>query len=320
MENFARIQHTLQASPERVFQALLVADALTTWFSEFADVAQEAKAYDFWGRYTPEAPATQQLGHHPLSVLTPNRHLHYTWQLNSVDTSVTFKLLPRQDETVLTLRHTAPEGSQLTSGWGLEDFWLLSLENLRRFLEGKSVTARMDFSKPMLGDIHHEVIVDAPAAKVFDVLIRPEQMDRWIANGASVEPELGGDYSFGWVGMKIVEIVPDKKLVVRSDDDSPDAVQTTVTWTLHESDGKTRLTFVHSGFAPDSNNSGMNVGWLSYMNFVTSIAEYGPRWQSPLALLKADFVAFYPASMGARQSQIVEELREPNDLLPSPPS
>lgn len=311
MDNFARLQLKVQASPQRVFQALLDSAALTRWFCEFADIAVESKAYDFWGRFTPEAPAGQQAGHHPLTHYTPDRHVGYSWQLNGVNTHVLIKLLRRQDETLLTVRHTAPEGSQLTTGWGLEDFWFLSLENLCRHLEGKNVVARMDFNKPMLGDIHHEVTIDAPADQVFDVLTRPEQMDRWIANGASIEPEAGGLYSLGWVGMKILEIVPNKKLTLISTDETP----TVLTWTLDENGGKTRLTLVHSGFAPDHNNSGLNIGWLVFMNYVTSIAEKGATWQSPLPLINPEMIAFYPKSMAVRQEEIVEELWEASDPL-----
>jgi uncharacterized protein YndB with AHSA1/START domain len=316
LENFARIQHTLQASPERVFQALVDSSTLTQWFSEFADVAVEAKTYDFWGRYTPEAP-TSALGRHPLTNVTTNRQLSYSWQLNGVATNVTFKLLNRQSETILTVRHTAPKESQLTSGWGLEDFWMLSLENLRRQLEGQAVIARMDFTKPMQGDIHHEILIDAPASTVYAILTRPEQIDRWIGNNAEVEPEVGGVYSFGWMGMKILEIVPDQKISVIAPTDGSGTGETIATWTLAESNGKTRLTFVHSGFAPDTNNSGLNIGWLNFLNFISSLAEVGAQWLPPLPVINPDFGAFYPTTISARQGEIVDELRDANDSISS---
>jgi uncharacterized protein YndB with AHSA1/START domain len=316
MENVARVQLKLKATPQRVFQALLDSHALTSWFSEFADVSSETKAYDFWGRFTPEAPATQEAGHHPLTLLAANRHLAYAWELNDVESQVLIKLLPRQDETILTVRQSAPADVQLTEGWSLDDFWFLSLENLRRHLDGKSSLARVDFSKPMLGEIRHELVIEAPAAKVFEVLIRPDQMDRWLANGAIVEPEPGGVYSFGWMSMKILEIVPDKKLAVgaTAERDGKE-VTSIVTWSLEESYGKTRMAFVHSGFAPDQSNAGENVGWLAFMNFVSSIAQYGEEWQSPVAVIKPEFYPYYSASMVQQQPEIVEELRLPNDPL-----
>ena len=318
MENFVRIQLKLKATPERIFDALVESQALTKWFSEFADVSPEAKAYDFWGRFTPEAPADQQAGHHPLVLLTPNRHLAYTWQLNQVDTQVLIKLLPRQDETLLTIRQMGPKGAQPTTGWQLRDFWFLSLENLRRYLDGRTAAARVDFSSPMLGDIRHELLIDAPASSVFEVLIRPDQIDRWIANGAAVEPKPGGTYSFGWMGMKILEIVPDKKLSVSPTYDNNGVEETTphaFTWTLTENDGKTRMTFVHSGFAPDEPNVSANLGWLSYMSRVRSITEYGAAWQHPLVPAEPELLFMYPVSVVQAQAEIVDELHAPSDPL-----
>jgi uncharacterized protein YndB with AHSA1/START domain len=318
MENFVRIQLKLKTTPERIFQALLQSQALTNWFCEFAGVSPAAKAYDFWGRFTPETPTDQQAGHHPLTLLTENRHLAYTWQLNQVDTQVLIKLLPRQDETLLTLRQTGPPGAQPTQGWQLRDFWFLSLENLRRYLDGKSAAARVDFSSPMLGDIRHELIIDAPASKVFETLIRPDQIDQWIANGAAVEPKPGGTYSFGWMGMKILEIVPDKKLSVSPTYDNNGVEEITphaFTWTLTESNGKTRMTFVHSGFAPDESNESANLGWLSYMSRVRSLAEYGAEWQHPLVPAEPELLFMYPVGVVQRQAELIDELLAPSDPL-----
>jgi uncharacterized protein YndB with AHSA1/START domain len=316
LENFARIQIKLKATSDRVFQALLESPALTSWFCEFADISPAAHAYDFWGRFTPEAPADQQAGHHPLTLLTPNRQLAYTWQLNNVDTQVLIKLLPRQGETILTLRHSGADGSQPDWGWQLRDYWFLSLENLRAYLAGKPCAARVDFSSPMTGDIHHELLIDAPASTVFEVLIRPDQMERWIANGAAVEPKAGGTYSFGWMGMKILEIVPDKKLSVSPTYDNNGVEEITphaFTWTLTENNGKTRLTFVHSGFAPDESNTSANLGWLSYMNRVKSIAEFGAEWQHPLVPAEPELLSMYPVDIVQHQAELLDHLLAPVD-------
>ena len=55
MQNIARIQLKLKAPTAQIFQALVESQALTSWFCEFAHVLPAVKAYDFWGRYTPEA-------------------------------------------------------------------------------------------------------------------------------------------------------------------------------------------------------------------------------------------------------------------------
>jgi uncharacterized protein YndB with AHSA1/START domain len=318
MENVTRIQLTYQASVERVFQALLESQALTAWFCEFADISPASKAYDFWGRFTPEAPADQEAGHHPLTRLAKNRHLAYAWRLSGVETQVLIKLLGRQEETVLTLRQSAPAGAQLTQGWQLRDFWFLSLENLRAYLAGKPASARVDFSSPMMGDIHHEILIDAPPDKVFEVLIRPDQIDRWIGNGAAVDPTPGGKYSFGWMGMKILEIVPDKKLSVGPtyDDNGVEEIAPhAFTWTLEESNGKTRMTFVHSGFAPDESNESAHLGWLSYIVRLKSAAEFGAAWQHPLVPMEPELIFMYPVDVVQHQADLLDDLLAPIDPL-----
>lgn len=318
MENVARIQLKLPFRAAQVFDALFTTHALTSWFCEFAEVEPAANAYDFWGRYTPEAPADQAAGHHPLTHLAQQRYLGYTWRLNNTDSHVLIKLLGRSEETVLTLRHTAPAGAQLTNGWQLRDFWFLSLENLRAHLAGKPAAARVDFSSPMVGDIHHELTIDASPAEVFATIIRPNQIDRWIGNGSRVEPEPGGSYTFGWMGMKILEIVPDKKLSVSPTYDNNGVEEITphaFTWTLTEDKGKTRLTFVHSGFAPDESNVSANLGWLSYMTRLKSLAEWGAAWQHPLVPVEPELAFMYPVDVVQGQDELLDDLLVPVDPL-----
>ena len=57
----------------------------------------------------------------------------------------------------------------------------------------------------------------------------------------------------------------------------PEETETVVTWTLEELDGKTRLTLVHSGFAPDQPTGGLDAGWLNFMSWIKSLVEYGRR-------------------------------------------
>jgi uncharacterized protein YndB with AHSA1/START domain len=320
MENLVRMQLKLNVTPEQAMAALVSADALKQWFSEFAAVALDTKTYDFWGRFTPGAPATQSDGHHPLTDYTAQRQLAYDWNVKDAQTNVLFKLLRRDDHTILTLRHRgASDGSHSWSEWTLEDFWFLSLENLRRHLDGKPAEARIDFSANMNGDIRHETEVDAPASKVFDVLIRPEQLERWIASRSTVEPKIGGIFDLGWTGVpaaKILDIVPDKKLALSSTDrDGDQPVDTVISWTLEENNGKTRVTFVHSGFRPDKPNGGIKAGWRNFLNFVRSIAEYGDNWQPPISVVAPEMVPYYNAAIGKGQAEIVPELKE---LEPTP--
>jgi hypothetical protein len=93
-------------------------------------------------------------------------------------------VVPREDQQIVVVRQEQP---------AYEDFWFLSLENLRRHLDGKP-PVRCDYSQSMLGDIHHTIEIDAPPEAVYETLIKPEQLNRWIASNASVEPQIGGNY------------------------------------------------------------------------------------------------------------------------------
>lgn len=309
MFNPVRIQLKLATPPDRVFQALTNTEALTAWFCEKAEITEQH--YAFWGRFTPEAP-DQAAGQHPLVTRTPGRELVYEWRLKGALTRVTIKLLAREGGTLLTLRQTATE---VTGSYHLEDFWLLVLENLRRYLDGKPCEARVDFTDPMKGDIRHETLIDASPQRVFDVLLKPEELERWIATEATIEPKKGGTFEFGWggpMGIKILDLVPNEKLTLGWPEDpahgSGKRTQTVLSWTLEGSGGKTRLTFTHSGFDADEDVSGLMVGWRSFLNWVRSVAEYGADWQPPVVVLSPESIA-YPASIHRAQSELDEELK-----------
>lgn len=296
-----QIQIRLNALSERVFRALT--DDLSEWFAEHSDVQLVDNRYDFWGRYTPEAP-DRDGGRHPLVEVRPGQRFAYNWTLRNEQTTVRFDLINRHGQTALILRQNGSSGSHSMGEYTFEDFWFLSLENLRRHLDGKR-PVRCDFSTlPMTGDVQHTVDIDAPRSVVFETLIKPEQLNRWIASKAVIEPRMGGDFDLGWgVGtpLKILELLPDEKLSYSwlGEGDNPPTV---VTWTLEGSSGQTRLTLVHSGFAPDAPTGGIQAGWLNFSSWVKSLAEYGQGWQPAIKRLNAGTEAFYPASVGAAQS------------------
>lgn len=103
MPGQVRIQLKIKADAERVFQTLTHTAALENWFCEHAEIGLEAKQYNFWGRFTPDAP-DKAAGHHPIVDIADNRLLAYDWHVLSANTRVTFKLLTAEDHTILTLR------------------------------------------------------------------------------------------------------------------------------------------------------------------------------------------------------------------------
>lgn len=308
-----RMQIVLSADPDRVFKALSETKAVRAWFSEHAEIDLAAKQYDFWGKYTPTLP-DRSTGKHTIVDSAPGQVLSYRWRVGDHDTQVTFRLHPHQQGTLLTLRHAAESEGSAAQGVA-EDFWFLSLENLRRYLDGKPSDARVDYSNPMRGHIHHETEIDASAQRVWDVLTNPDELNRWIATEANVELEKDGTYGLGWTqdgidfgASKILDVIPGEKLVLEIPagfTPSP----TVMTWEMKENNGKTWLTFTHSGFDADQDVSELYSGWRSFVNWVRSVSEYGAAWYPPVSVL-AEGTIGYPAAMYRAQDQLAAELRE----------
>jgi uncharacterized protein YndB with AHSA1/START domain len=125
----------------------------------------------------------------------------------------------------------------------MHTYWALALANLADYAEGREPVARCDFTSAVL---RGEVLIDADRLAVYASLTEPEQFSRW--SGVKVDAELypGGRWAMGGFEANsepahIVDIQPGRSMSV----DWGDMVQS---WELADSAGRTRLTFVHSGF------------------------------------------------------------------------
>jgi uncharacterized protein YndB with AHSA1/START domain len=274
------VELSLAATPQQVFHAISHSDELVSWFAEHASVSQAEERYDFWGYLTPESPSSAE-GRHRLLSCETDSSISFSWPLRSAETTVSFTLEPEGQATLLRLVHEGlPTRKRGQSS--LTDFWELSLENLRGWVERRVVGARCDFSGEMYGDVHLEVEIEAPPAAVFHALMTPEELDRFFATRAVVEPHIGGLYDFGWGDggpVKILDLAQDAKLAYswHYATEPP----TIVTWTLENSGGGTRLTLVHSGFEPQTWTEEYHCGWLNCANRLKFLVEVGPTWRPP---------------------------------------
>jgi uncharacterized protein YndB with AHSA1/START domain len=276
MEDRVELQVTIDASPKDVYQALTDGEQLKQWFAEHADVSPEDSRYGFWGRLTPEAPS-QENGQHRLLSSEPGE-LKFEWQFRGKPTTVFIEFHEEGPSTQLNLTHFGLPARQ-HGQYAVADFWSLSLENLRAWVERSQVGLHCDFSAIQVGEIQLEVDIDAPAERLFQILTNPEELKKYMGENPEVEPEVGGRYSFGWDSgpQKILDIQTDKKLSYSWE--YPHEPDTVVTWRLEGSGGKTRLTLVHSGFAPDRNMEDYQIGWLHFLNRIKFLAEVGEAWQ-----------------------------------------
>jgi uncharacterized protein YndB with AHSA1/START domain len=272
----------LPVDPAAVYQAITNASSLQKWLTEKARVSLSDGIFELWGRYLPGAPdraATK------LAEAIENRLLGFSWNYKTHTLPVALELASGNKGTILTLAQEIPE--RPTGEASFADFWGLSFENLRRLLLHGSEPLFCDFSTAH----HREAMVTAqinkPPKEVFTGLIDPQQLERYLADKATVEPRVGGKIDFGWEGaqgrakggchgpIKILELEPDHKLSYSWLFQE----ETVVTWVLEDSEGGTRLTLVHSGFGKDRSTDDYTCGWSKFINSLKSMVEIGDSWQ-----------------------------------------
>jgi uncharacterized protein YndB with AHSA1/START domain len=246
------------ASAATVRHALTDPEAMRVWLAEHVEVDLPNR-YEFWGRYTPEGDTARQRLLH-----VDDKSLRFSWQLSGKDSIVEIGLEAEAPEsTVLTLTQTEVPGFEEivreTSALALmHTYWALAFANLADYVEGREITAKCDFTSP----VHREeVLIDAPPQKVYEALTTPEQFAKWFGANVGIELEVGGRFAMGGFDLdpdpaKIVDLVPGRSMSIAW----PGQVSS---WELADSDGKTRLTIVQSGFDEQNPPYGGWMGWLS---------------------------------------------------------
>lgn len=272
-----KLELFIKADQDSVFKACLDPKALETWFAEYARVSVKQGRYDFWGRYSPEAP-DRDSGTHRIRAFEEGQGLVYDWRLRGAETRVEYEILPEKDGCVFRLSHTGlPVLKPNESSIG--DFWIHALEGLRNWLERGRPYELMDYARVPAGDVSLTVNIAAQPQDVFHSLTDPHQLDRWIAKKARLDPRPGGEIDFGWGQgpVRILEIVPAEKLSYSWRwAEEPDTV---TTWELEGSEGGTRLTVAQSGFAPDRRGEDYYIGWHKFIWRLKAMLEAGPDWE-----------------------------------------
>ncbi|MEU5525448.1 SRPBCC family protein [Micromonospora chersina] len=274
MSDLLTVRARLAAPAEAVRRALTDPAELRAWLAEHAEV-ELPRRYEFWGRYTPEGDAPHQRLLH-----ADDRTLRFAWTLDGVETTTEFELTPEGDSTVLTLRQSHFSFEEAMSGSSirgvLQTFWALAIANLNAHLEGRPLLPRTDFTS---ADLRGEVVIDAPMDKVWTSLTDSEQASAWFGFPIGIEPWVGGRYAMGGFdagyAAKVVDLTPGRALSV---DWGPTGVST---WELAESGGRTKLTFVQSGF--DEGNPPYaawtgSVAGLAELRRFHEMADWQPIW------------------------------------------
>jgi len=253
-----RLRAVVPAPPKVVYEALTDPAALRVWLAEHAEVDLPGR-YEFWGRFTPDGAAPHQRVLH-----VDERTIRFAWTLDGVQTMTQFELAEDEDGTLVTLSQSdLPSFAEVLADragarGALQTFWSLAIANLADYLAGRGLTPKCDFTSSQL---HASVVIDAAPDEVFDSMIQPEVFRTWFGANVDIEPYVGGRFAMGGFeldpgGARFVEFEPGRKATLRFADNE------TTSWELEGSDGKTRLTVVHSGFDPANPPYPGWAGWL----------------------------------------------------------
>ena len=159
----------------------------------------------------------------------------------------------------------------------LYTFWALSLANLADHLEGRELTARCDFTS---AEMRAQFLIDASLETVYDSLIDSDKASRWFGYPIGIEPWVGGRFAMGGLesvppgvfAARIVALEPGRTMSVDWGDNG------IATWELENSNGKTRLTFVQSGF---TTRRPPYAGWMGTLSGFAELRRFHEQndWQ-----------------------------------------
>jgi uncharacterized protein YndB with AHSA1/START domain len=265
----------VEAPIKDVYHALTDPDAMRTWLAEYAEVDLPNR-YEFWGRYTPEGDTPHQRLLH-----ADDRALRFTWRLDGVDTTTEISLDEEgADSTIVSLSQTHVDFQEAITGSSirgvLQTFWSLAIANLADYVKGRDLTPKCDFTSP---EFRGEVVIAAPMDAVYDSLTNSEKASQWFGFPIGIEPYVGGRFAMGGFdagpAAKIIDLDPGRSMTV---DWGPTGI---VTWELADSGGKTRLTFVQSGFDTGRPPYPAWTGWLgglAELRRYHEIPDWRPIW------------------------------------------
>jgi uncharacterized protein YndB with AHSA1/START domain len=250
-----KLRARVAAPADAVWNALTDPAALRVWFAEHAEVDLPQR-YEFWGRYTIEGSEPRQR-----LVEVGDKTLRYEWLGTTVDIAVT-----EQDgvSSVAVQQTGLPNAEEMLAQDQplslMHTFWALAMVNLADYAEGREITGRVDYTATSL---RTEILISASPEDVYHSLVDEQTFSRWFGARMQMDHHIDGRWAFGGFDAdphpaKIVDIQPARKLAIAWNDG------VVTSWELDGSEGKTRLTFVQSGFMDNGERGyGSWTGWLA---------------------------------------------------------
>ena len=211
--------------------------------------------------------------------------LRFIWTLDGEETTVELRVeadgadasTVSVSQTHFDFQQALAESSSLSV---IQTFWALSLGNLVDFLEGRGVGYRCDFTS---SDLRAELEINAPRERVYAVLVDSDQINAWSGFPIGIEAWVGGRFAMGGLDEPLADQIGDAARIVALEPGRKMSVdfgaRGVATWELADSQGKTRLTFVQSGF---STPRPPYAAWLGTVSRSLSLRRYmeEPDWKS----------------------------------------
>ena len=284
-------EHTwpMPSAADVVFAALTTPKALRQWFAEHVDIGENVDGpFRFWGRHSLETP-TAALATQRILARTADTLLRFSWTIAGVNTVVAVRLAPSDDGQSCQL-HLQHEVNGALGGVRerelIDDHWRFVMGNLTSFLSGGAGIVLPDFSDPT-PVVKQSIMINAPRDVVFQTLVTPELVNQWLGSTTTViDPRAGGRFEVGWtykidgrdvVGgpTRIVEFVENERLTLNWPDWRGDKAvpEQTISFVLHDVDGKTRVDFTHAGFTRTTDISDYPFGWVYFLDQLHKVAE-----------------------------------------------
>lgn len=270
-----RLRAVVPAPVKATFEALTDPAQLRVWLAENAEVDLPDR-YEFWGRSTPDGS-----GPHQRLLRCDDRSIRFAWTIDGVETTSQFEVDEDDEGTLVTLSQSdLPSFDDVIhdragARGALQTFWTLAVANLADHLAGRELTPVCDYTST---DLRASVLIDAAPGAVFDSMVEPEQFRAWFGANVDIEPHVGGRFAMGGFdvdpgGARFVEFEPGRRAAITFVDNE------TTTWELDDSDGKTRLTVIHSGFDP---GNPPYPGWAGWLSGIAALRRYHelPRYRS----------------------------------------
>jgi uncharacterized protein YndB with AHSA1/START domain len=279
-----RFETRLPAPMARVFGALTSKADLEAWFAERVEIdPRQGGALRCSGRGL-AAPLDTVL-----AIVEPPSHIAFRFPMGGAIGDVGLTLTAAPDDptaTAVAVEHVFQFAPRIPRAKELvDDSWRLALGNLSAHLSGFCPPVLQDFADPY-PCVRCATVISAPPAAVFRALVEPALLQKWIAAQATVEPRVGGRYSFGWAyemnGQKVLggptrvlDWVDGQRLAFDWPDWRGDKTVPTqrVTITLAPEGAGTRLSLLHDGFTRASDVSDFPFGWPWFLSRLKDVAE-----------------------------------------------